>query len=402
MADLKERALASVLAAADWYCNHQVNYEKPYYDANQGRFLYNYHMPTKKVVWGLQWTMARGIMVLLGAYELTENEKYLKSAGLAGEYLRTLQIFDAREPRWFGAIREEIPQSWHVDVRDLFDSVSALMFLYRITGHEDYLYRAKLAASWVLANALDRTGWPAFWFDFYEDKVRWENKFYGGAGAHCYYYLYKATGFSHWLERGFLPLAEGLINRYFDWDRGCVIVGSEDAHHGTADGAEPGVAVNDDGCGQTLLMAHHLLGEDRWLEAAVRYGKYLICQQPVEQRAALALRCLYLYDLSRVTKEGRFADWASAHIETLLALQERESADVMAKGGFRGEDEDTKWYSGGKPDEYIVARTTAYAVLALMRLHGKITGPYYGWERWDIEVDAPAWQPQLFAKTHES
>jgi len=393
MADLKEKSKQALMMAADWYCNHQIRRQKPYYDANQGRFLYNYHIPSGTTVWGLQWTMARGIMVLLGAYEIEPKEKYFEAAAIAAEYLRSLQVFDNSDPRWYGAIREEVPQVWHVDVRDLFESISGLMFMYRITRNQDYLYRAKIAGSWALANASDRNDWPAFWFYLCEDRVDWQNKFYVGAG-HCYYYLYKGTGYSLWLERGFIPLANGLLENYFDFKKGCVIVGSDDAHHGTSGReGESGVAVNDDGCGETLLIAYDLLKEDKWIDAAVSYGDYLIQQKPTSMKAGLALRIIYLYDLARVTGESKYREWADSNIEGLLSLQITDSEDPMLQGGYLWEDEDPKHYSGGKSEEYVVGRTTAYSSIACMRAHGKITGPYYGWERWDdveiTEIEEP-------------
>jgi len=105
MSDLKTRARQAVLHAADWYVDSQVTFAKPCWDANHGRFVYTYHMPSKQVVLGISWTQARAIMILLGAYEMTGEQKYMTAARLGGEYIRNLQILDARDPRCYGAIR---------------------------------------------------------------------------------------------------------------------------------------------------------------------------------------------------------------------------------------------------------------------------------------------------------
>ena len=126
MSDLKQRAEAAVLAAADWYVNSQVKFDKPCWDANHGRFIYTYHMPSKQVVLGISWTQGRAIMVLLGAYELTGDQKYLTAARLGGEYIRNLQILDARDTRCYGAIREGCPgRVVRVDAQGTPDEVFA-------------------------------------------------------------------------------------------------------------------------------------------------------------------------------------------------------------------------------------------------------------------------------------
>ncbi|MFQ6048725.1 MAG: hypothetical protein ACE5K7_05115 [Phycisphaerae bacterium] len=343
MAEIKQRAYKAVLDAADWYVNSQVRMAKPFWDANHGRFIYTYHMPSKQAVLGISWTQARAIMVLLGAYELSGQDRYLAAARLGGEYIRNLQILDARDPRRYGAIREEVPCSWYVNVRDSMEAASGLMHLYRITRQPDYLYRVRLWANWYFANCLGPDGWPVLKVYLYEDRVEDQAKFFQAGGAHVFYYLYKATGWSDYLRRGLLPLVDGLLGRFVR-DDGAIAVFHDDPHHGTRGGAEPGVAVNDDGAGTAMLVAYAATQEQRYLQAAIRYGQYLIQRDVPELWAALGGRMLFLYDLARASGQPRFARWADQHVEPLLERQQLQTDDPRARGGFIGEDEPPQWY----------------------------------------------------------
>jgi len=51
--------IAAALKAADWFVATQVLLKKPHWDANHGRFVYTYHIPTKNRVLGLAWTQGR-------------------------------------------------------------------------------------------------------------------------------------------------------------------------------------------------------------------------------------------------------------------------------------------------------------------------------------------------------
>lgn len=396
MADIKEIARQAALAAADWYVNSQVKMTKPFWDANHGRFIYTYHMPSKQAVLGINWTQARAIMVLLGAYELTGRQKYLAAAGLGGEYIRNLQMVEPGNPRLNGAIREEVPCSWYVNVRDSAEGACGLMHLYRVTGSDEYLARARLWAAWYFANCVGPDGWPRGKVYLYEQRPDdFAGKFFQAGGAHVFYYLFKATGLREYLDNGLLALVDGLLDRFVR-DDGAIVTHTDDAHHGTKDAREAGVAVNDDGAGTAILVAHAATGRQRYLDAAIRYGHYLIKQDVPELWAALGLRMLFLYDLARASGDKCFSDWADRHVEPLLQRQQLDTDDPLARGGFIGEDEPADGYCGGQGDEYVVNRPTAYSALALMRCHGQITGPYYGAERWDLSVDAPAASPALW------
>src|SRR5579862_5150471 len=108
-----QRIREAGLNGAQWFVNSQVKMEKPYWDANHGRFIYDRHLPTGRSVLGLNWTQGRGIFCLLAAWELTGRTELLETAVRAANYIKILQIYDCPDnPRRQFAIREEVPQSW--------------------------------------------------------------------------------------------------------------------------------------------------------------------------------------------------------------------------------------------------------------------------------------------------
>ena len=91
-----EKYLERALAAADWFVNTQVLMTKPHWDANHGRLVYTYHLPTRNRVLGLSWTQGRGIITLLAAWEASGRGEYLRAAVQAADYVKHLQILDLR------------------------------------------------------------------------------------------------------------------------------------------------------------------------------------------------------------------------------------------------------------------------------------------------------------------
>ena len=71
------------LGIADWMVRTQVRFEKPFWDANRGRFIYTRKRTSGQTVHGIGWTQARGIMVLLTAYQSTKKQEYRDAAQLA-------------------------------------------------------------------------------------------------------------------------------------------------------------------------------------------------------------------------------------------------------------------------------------------------------------------------------
>jgi rhamnogalacturonyl hydrolase YesR len=392
--------LQRALAAADWFARTQVLMTKPHWDGNHGRLIYTYHLPTRNRVLGLSWTQGRGIITLLAAWEAAGRSEHLRAAIQAGEYIKHLQIMDARSPRTFGAIREEVPASWYVYPRDAMEAALGLLFLWRVTRDEEYLYRSRIFADWMLANATE-DGWPTggYYLDEAEQAARGYRHIYCmGGGAALLANLARATGESRYLDEGLRPMVEHQI-AHFTRDDGVITtvpVGSAPraaGHRPDVPERYRGVAVNDDCCGISVLVAYKELGDGKYLDLMLKYGDWMLADPgPLPRFSAAPLWALTLLDLAAVSGEGKYADHArEALAPEFTRLQVTGGDDPVAEGAFRGEDEDPQCYAppGASGEEFVNTRVTAYAASALFKLDGKVFGPYYSALGWDRRVPEP-------------
>jgi len=407
---MAESYLDRALKAADWYVNTQVRMRRPDWDANHGRLVYTYHMPTRRRILGLSWTQGRGIITLLSAYEATEKPEYLQTAVQAGEYIKHLQVMDNRSALSYGAIREECPASWYSYPRDAFEAGLGLIFLYRITADEEYLYRAKLFGEWIINTAMDETGWtPGSFFlqGCDADKQSERHSFCLGGGVPFFAYLAKATGDSKYMHKGFRPMVEHLKNTYVRDEDGVILVVAKGkdlskamGHHAAVEERYQGVAVNDDACGITMLVAYKELGQEEYLDLSIKYGDWMLADEyPRSTYAAAPLRALTLAELSAVSGEKKYAQFAAESlVPEFMAGQMLGTGDPAVEGAFRGEDEPPHYYGPkeAKREEFVNNRVTAYAANALFKLDGKVFGPYYSALNWEAKrVPTPA--PELLA-----
>ncbi|MHC4913957.1 MAG: glycoside hydrolase family protein [Planctomycetota bacterium] len=395
MADFLDRALA----AADWFAGTQVLMKKPDWDANFGRFVYTYHMPTRNRVLGLSWTQGRAIITLLAAWEATGDGKYLRSAIRGAEYIKHLQILDARRPQTFGAIREEVPASWYVYPRDAMEAGLGLLFLWRVTGDEDLLYRSRVFGDWLISHSM-RDGWPTGGY-YLDDAERAERGYRHiaciGGGAAFFANLAKATGESRYIDEGLRPMAEHMVEHFVREDGVHMTVPLAKRTPEMAAGASGGdryrgVALNDDCAGISMLIAHRELGGGEYLDLTLKYGDWMLADPgPVPRHSGPPLMALTLLDLAEVSGERRYADFAREVLAPrVTGVQVLGSGDPVADGAFRGEDENPDDYvSGARAEEFVNTRMTAYAASALFKLDGKVFGPYYSALGWEREVPKP-------------
>lgn len=403
-----ENYLARALKAADWFVNTQVLMKKPHWDANHGRLVYTYHMPTRNKVLGLSWTQGRGIITLLQAYEATERPEYLRTAVQAAEYVKHLQILDARSPRRFGAIREEVPASWYVYPRDAMEAGLGLLFLWRITRDEEYLYRSRIFGDWLLSQTREGTGWPTGGFYLDEEEAEqhpYRSIYCIGGGAAFFSNLAKATGEARYMDEGLRPMAEYQVEHFVREDGVILNTPKGEAskglgHHAAEEARYQGVAVNDDCCGVTMLIAYQELGEQVYLDLSVKYGDWMMaCPGPLPNHAAVPLQALTLLDLAELSGEKKYADFARERLApAFMKGQMLDTGDPAVEGAFRGEDEQPSHYgpADAKREEFVNTRVTAYAANALFKLDGKVFGPYYSALGWEAERVAPP-APELLA-----
>lgn len=382
---LPTEARRRALLAAQWFINTQVVHKQPCLDANHGRIFYNYYLPTRTGPRGLSWSHGRAIMCLLGAWELSGGKPdYLAAAVRCGLYLRqALQVMDARDPRIYGAFREEVPVSRFCYPRDAIEAAFGLLLLYVATGERDYLERCEIFADWYLTQVVDlAVKWPRGTIDF-DDPARDPHalKFFQAGGAPFFWHLYQLTGTKRYLTAGLKMLADGLIERFIDPASGAILATSPDPHHTVAQDGKF-LAINDDGAIIALTCAHAAFGRgerSQYLDAAVRCADWLanICPRPIPLWAAPGLHAVVLTEMADVTGQRRYRDVAAGLMGDHVRNQVLSAGKLDRHGAFRGEDEPTKWYvKDSKPQDFLTTRATAYGALALLCLAGQ-TGPSY-------------------------
>jgi len=380
------------LCAADWYVNSQIVSRKPWWDANDGRFVYNYHLPSRQRVSGLGWTQARGIMVLMAAHRLTGKGKYLDTAVRAAGYIKTTQIYDRAMP-YFGAFGEEIPQSTYCWPRDGAETASGYLHLYHETGDRDLVRRAALYADWLLSVTDRKSALPPCYFYF--NPLRKENgssAFMAGSGM-LYALLYRATGERRYLEEGLAPIARAVEDQFLAPDGG--LVNNRESGRAVKGAAVTNIqpVLNDDGLCAALLAYALITRQHRVLEKAVRIADWMMIQPPAPVFCSLPSRLCYILDVARATGENRYREYVLAHLPAVLDLQVLASGDPCADGAFRGEDEKTEWYvAGAEHRDFVTNRVTCYAALTLFKLLNAPCTPGYsafGWQRKPLRAARP-------------
>ena len=146
----------AAIRAGDWFLNTQVKDEV---DANRGRYLYCRHFDSNTFQRSSGWQTAFGIMAVLSLHKLTGEKKYLDSAALAVEWLKSLQILDQRDPTLYGAFREETQLFNWSHPRDAVSSAWGLLCYAQYVGDEDCMERAKIFADWMIKYAF-KGDWP--------------------------------------------------------------------------------------------------------------------------------------------------------------------------------------------------------------------------------------------------
>lgn len=392
---LRDRCRAVALAICDWCVRTQVRSHKPCFDANNGRFIYTHYLPGNQTVPGIGWTQARAIMILLSAWNGTDNPVYLESALLAGLYLRSTQDVASPHPARDGVIYEEMPQSHHIYPRDAAEVAEAMLYLGQVTGDPEWAWRADRFGRWFIRQAVNESGWPLR--DVFPDDRPGidEPASYQIGNGKLFARLMQAKtpGNARW-RRALTRIVKGTMDDFIS-PEGAICAhprhlgdaASKDIHH-AGSGAEAHLTLNDDGAGIVLLMAHQMRlgGTARYKLGPVlaRYTEWIRTRKtPLPKACAFPAMANLMLDWHRQTGDRAALDWVLENLETgLFSLQFNTSGHPM-QGALRGEDELPEWYYGGKSSDYVCMRTNAYAAMVLFKLcGGNFWGPGYsafGW-----------------------
>ncbi|MGQ9660820.1 MAG: hypothetical protein ACUVWX_00600 [Kiritimatiellia bacterium] len=376
----------AALKACDWFCRSQTVQKQPNWDANNGRFLYNYYLPTRRATWGIGWTQARAVMCLLTAWERTGEEKYVETARRGITYAKLLQNMDRRFPLTYGAFHEETPQSDFSYPRDATEVADALLQWYAVTGDEDALYRAELFFRWFEREAVTVYEGFGWWvarkiaFDGTPEDPH-------GTPAACEAGCGTVLAPAYWVTRKdkykrlVLRIADQICRYYCPNDIGPLLVPATIRERARHHSASDGTLYNDDGAAVSLLNAYKLTGNARYLEAARRVADYFNgLKTPIPIYSGTGSVANFLLEMDRVLNETRYRARAEQLARQMLTWQVRRGPPE-AVGAFRGEDEGGGGYYGGNEFDYVTTRMTAYATLTLFKLDGQVWPRGYaaGW-----------------------
>ncbi len=382
----------AALRCAEWMVRNQVN--DPGNDANTGRFLGYYRIGTDHKHLTHNWTTGVCVFGMLLAYRRTGDARYLEAAKLGGQSLKTLQVLDQRDPRTFGALKEATPHSRFCYPRDALTGAWALLWLFDETRNADLKYRARIFADWFVDVAMLR-GWPAwdFRFEMFEevgfDVDYTMGNFHGGSAGFFYDYA-RITGDTRHLERGLRFIADTTCERFLD----------ETGRFKTAINRETGECLddmdsdqhrkgykrmhqfNDDFASIALLDAYAYYGDSIYLERAEAHAKWLMSEQqpdgsignPAVAVASATAPILWL-DLHKLTGKQEYHDAAHRAGKNLLTLQIDKPEDPACHGAFLGYDDGV--FDPNASRAMVNIRDAGYALLALLRLEGRVHGPYY-------------------------
>lgn len=382
----RQELAARVKLAAEWFVNAQCRMQRPYWDANHGRFPYNRHILTGTTVWGLNWSCARGIMVLIAADRLAPDDRYMEAARAAAEYLEILQILDARRKEDFGAIREEVPQSRRYNIRDQAEAASALLYLGVYLGEERLVESARLWADWYLKYAVDRkTGWP---FVFREADGTWKpgDIYFLAANGIFMHQLGKHLGKQRYVEEGLVRNAEYGITHLFDQRGALAIEGSWSQHAGGDH-----LVLNEDGACIALVAAARVTGQQKFRDKVLGHLDVVMgLPLPLPIFSGMGSTLMVAAEAARVWDYQPAREYIAKALPHLLALQITEE-QFAERGALIGEDEDPKWYSGGAKRDYVTTRATAYGALALAKIEGTVVTGGYSSDA-ELPVRAGKWE----------
>lgn len=368
-----------------WMTSNQV-YDR--LDANKGRSIYCYQQDAGGVTLTNSWPTGGMCMGLLAMYQRTGDSLYLDRAELAGRYIMSLQVMDAREDRYYGAIRECTPQSLEFCPRDATTAAWALVWLYKTTKRAEYLDRAQLYANWQINHGMYR-GWP-LWAVFMDGQVKdyyARGSFQSGTGL-FYYDLFRVTGDAKYVERGLEPIATTYRNDFFHEDG--EIIQQRDVFTNKITDRSPDTIencihkYNDDFGGAMLQAAADLLGDESYRETAYRFAKWLANHQAddggfvnagAEIHSAVPIALMYFHDLGRFYHDPQLILARDRTLEKLLTMQFASTGDNRLDGGFCGVADEAGDRANGP---CVHMRTTMYALIALLKLEGKVNDFWLG------------------------
>lgn len=364
-----KRFLDAARGIADWYVRNQFhNGQSP----SDGLFHFHVLKDTCETAPAFEWNVAFGIMGMLSAAKVFDDEKYLDSADRMAKYLRTLQIFDPFLKNAYGAIRETTPQTTWCYVRDALSGAWGFLEYYRATGKEEFLERAVLWAEWCLKYGFDDSGWP-LWGVVFEDIPKgqqcpkmcdMQGCFHGGS-MNFFYQLAKTTGDKKWIGPFFEHMAD-----YF-----CTNIQQEDGYFRTLDRKtgkvppeDPLLALhrgNDDLGTLGLLCAYRAIPKQMYLDTITKFLTAVFNRQEADGNfeqncSAIPVILNVLHESADVLNFTPPSGSTDRALSALLKRQFGPEKGPLFEGGL----DETK-------EGHVCIRSMGYALIYLLKKYGR-------------------------------
>jgi hypothetical protein len=369
----------------DWMVKNQVI--NPF-DANHGRGIGIYNARTGYLNLSVNWTTGIMAACLCAMYKRTGEQKYLDAAIRAGKYVMSLQLLDERKKEYFGLFRELTPQSIECAPRDAVSAAWGLVWLFNTTGEREFLERAKIFAEWHM-NYVMLEGWPRFALYMRDDMPDFyaQGAFQSGTGL-FYHDLFVASGDARLIERGFKPIAVNYRDRFFN-DDGSIILGRE-AFTGQKGETGTGVKMhsfNDDFGGAMLMVAADFFKDESFRDKAMAYARWLMLNQDADggfgggkAPSGVPTALMYFHDLGTEYGDRELLSARDKTLNKLLSLQHIATGDAKLDGGIEGACECINKMVDipGAPQKHVNLRCTNYALIALLKLEGRLEGIWLG------------------------
>ena len=367
-----EEALASARGFAEWLL--AVQYPEDQNAAESGTF-WGSSGPSNGYLRACNWNLAFASMGLLAAYHHFDDERCRSGAMRMIRYLKTLQIFSPFLKEHYGSFREMTPQTPWCYVRDALSAAWAMLELYRETGEDEYLERAKLWYRWFRKEGMDPAGWPLWGvqfeekfqgrFNHFELNNHLHGSFHGGS-LNFFYQLYKITGDKEYVGGFYRRIADLFIDEIQQEDG---FFRTVDAATGKVPASDPQQGLhrgNDDLGTLGLIGAWRVTGDDRYLAAIRRFLGAVFAKQAedggVEASCApdpVLLNAVY----EASTLPDKWAPPAGALGGLLRHLFSRRIDAPSQPRLHGGLDENA--------DGWIYSRSVCYALIVLLKIFGR-------------------------------
>ena len=386
---LDQRAKEAVLRGLEYYKRTQ-NTDRQ--SADCGRYPYIVDCKNSTVqTWTTNWIGGVTVAMMLNGYKAFQEERYLESARIGASYLRSLQDFKPGNPRTYGVLHEETPQTPNAHPRDALTGAWAMLDFGIVANDPRYVEGAKYYADWFITVGMEK-GYP-YWtmqFDHDDWQPKWHGSFHSGSAAFLWR-MAEVTGDARYAE-AMKTVLDFYNANLLGPDGNITVIREHDTLKPLDDCADPAWApsgwiamhqYNDDFGALANLAAWRYTGCETYKEGAVRFLNAMKRSQrpdggfgPAHWQDSIpnagGVILLEMLTARRLGAIGAEFDEAIDRATEYLLAQQYLNEDSPFYGAFHGM---TGTYTVDR--DFCNTRASAYAIMALMaRISGELPSYY--------------------------